>query len=749
MFTNNLSLCNLFDIIQGMEILKDIKQIEDKLKKIFGFEIEIDAERFIRNHLSDFDLNYLAENAKAISKDNGDIDGFSDLIFQLRDYMFALSNFIKLLLILKDYEAVFHFMKKIFVGQIGQIKYSSTKETYTYLERYFDRFVEIVKNCDIEKTLYLPLILQAFQSDKTQPLFNWKRPAIEFMQNFFNENEDWTLEYINSNLDNKYKLLEMITDFNTARGIKMLIDDFIAESNFDEEQNSHILKKYKRETFLELDKRLLENISDAEKERLTAVFLSFGKDNEALTRLKDLYDRSVNENLKNIIAERLEIIESPEVKTEKQFLYAARRKVKDPQERTLGIPFDKIDLNLASGFPANNVAKTHLINIFKEENNLDRLKNLNYLFDVFEPEGLNSFAEKLFDALSKKDDIKEAKWAVRFITLLGNDKLTRELIDFTSLLFAYNRKKEGKYLTECLVNAGKTEAIKIFNKIILIDEADVDWKREMLDELAKKADINVEDLSDQLAIGKDSYEEKEKQKKRLFNAFLNSREYNSKNFDILASNQPFKSLFDKLIWGEYKNDKLYNAFVLESKIPFGEDISTMQRKYLVRLLDENPENFVVSILHTLDIDDRFEKIINAIPAPLFEQFKKMKFDAKDYKNQTTEISNFNGMFIIANEFVEKIEKFGFKINRNEGEITFSSLIHLNEDKNLACILEFNKPVNLTQAYSNLGSIYFIKVTDLIKDREKYIYSKSNAISAPSLPARYFDYCMTAIVSSVQ
>ena len=30
-----------------MEILKDIKQIESKLKQLFGFEIEIDADAFI------------------------------------------------------------------------------------------------------------------------------------------------------------------------------------------------------------------------------------------------------------------------------------------------------------------------------------------------------------------------------------------------------------------------------------------------------------------------------------------------------------------------------------------------------------------------------------------------------------------------------------------------------------------------------------------------------------------------------
>lgn len=726
-----------------MEILKDINQIESKLKQLFGFEIEVDAEAFISRSLSEEEIKFLADNITNENLSEENINSFSDLIFQLKNYMFALSNFVALLLTAKKYESVFHFVRKIFVGQIGQIKYSSVKESYSFLERYFDRFVEIVKNCDIDKNLYLPLIIKAFESDKTETLFNWKRPAVEFMQNFFNENEEWTISYLNSNKENKYKLLEIITDFNTARGIRMLIDDFISDEA-NEDQNSHILKKFKRETFLELDKRLYDNIPEEEKEKLASVFVAFGSDNEALTRLNDLYEKATSPAFKEAIAEKLEIIKSPEVKTEKQFVYAARRKIKEPQERTLGIPFDKIDLNLASSFPANNVLKTYLINVVKEENILSKLINLTYLFNVFEKEGLENFAEKLYDVVSRKDDIKEAKWAIRFCSLFGSENLTAQMVEFACQLFGLGRFKEAKYLTECLVNCGKDEASKIFGSNAIKKFEDENWKNQMLQTLAKKADINILDIEDQLAIGKVLPSEIEKQVDRLKTAFLNGREYSNKNFEKISNFEPFKSLFKKLIWGEYKLGKLYNAFVLEET-----DDGQIKRKYLLKLLDEPQENFVIQILHTLDIDDRFEKIINAIETPLFPQFKKIKFDVKDYKAQTTEISNFNGMFVDAGKFVEKIQNHDFKINRNEGEITFSSLLNINQGLKLACVVEFNKPINLSSVYCNLGSIYFFKTTDLLKDGEKFIYSKNNALSVMSLPPRYFDLCMTAVVSSLQ
>ena len=81
-----------------MEILKDLKQIENKIKTMFGFEIEVDYKKFISENLTYMELNFLAENVKTEKVKTEDIDDFSDLIFQLKNYIIPLSNFVKLLL---------------------------------------------------------------------------------------------------------------------------------------------------------------------------------------------------------------------------------------------------------------------------------------------------------------------------------------------------------------------------------------------------------------------------------------------------------------------------------------------------------------------------------------------------------------------------------------------------------------------------------------------------------------------------
>ncbi len=724
-----------------MEILKDIKQIINKINSIFNIENIITEQNFLKEQISQNTIDLINKNSTNTQINKEDIESLSDLIFQLKNYEIPVSNTVIILLSTKNYEAIFYFIKKMLLGQFGNTKYTS-KNNYNIIEKFFDRFIEVVYNYNIEKNLYIPFIIKILNSEKNEIINQWIRPASEFMENFFEENENWLYEYLKYDEENKYKLLNIILNFDIIKGIKIIIDDFLTNSQ-NLEKIAPLLKNYKKEIFFELDNRLYdENISDFDKDKLCNLYLIFESDNEAITRLNELYTKTKSENLKLKIAEKLEMIKSPEIKNEKQFLYTARRKVKLPQERTLGITFDKLNLNLASGFPASNIVKTYLINVFKEENQLNNLKNLNYLFKVFEKKGLNDFAKKLFEVLLKKQDIKEAKWAIRFCCLLSDENLSSELSNFAIELFKQNRLKEGKYLTECLVYTGKVESLKIITSNYIKDK---EWKDKVINIFTQNTNYDLEDILDLLSIDNISEININNEKNRLINAFLNGRKYNYKNFDNLINREPFKTLFKRLIWGEYKNDKLYNAFVLKEN-----EQGINEKSYLLKLQNDLVENFDIQILHTLDLDDRFEKVINnAVENPLFNQFKNIKFEIKSYKPQTTEISNFNGMFVKTYDFIESLKENNFYINSNENENNFQSLINIIPNYEFVCILEFSKPINKNITFSNIGNIYFFKKKDLIVNENKYEYYKNNSLPCISIPPRYFDYCLTVIYQSLK
>lgn len=724
-----------------MEILRDISQIEKALKTIFDFEDGFDFEGFISRQIK---LNELANvKVKEISQEEREknIFEFSDLLFQLKNYIFALSNFVRLLLHCNLQIELYHFVKRMFVGQIGQIKYVSNKQAYTFDEKYFDRFVEIVKNCEIEKELYLPFVLSAFESDKSDSLFVWKRPAIEFMQRFFNENEEWTISYLAMHPEQKYGILAMITDFNTPRGIKMLIDDFISGANADENRIGHILKKYKRETFFELDRRLLDNL--ASKLDLIQILFIFGSDTEAISRLKEIYEREEDVEIKNQIAERLDIIENVSNKTEKQFMYLVRRKVKEPQERTLGLPFDRLNLTYKSGVKADNATYTYIIDLFKEDKGLYNLKNLEYLYDIFDKDSLNNYAQSVFEVLKKKDDIKSAKWAVRMAALLCDENQAKALAEFAVVLMYEKRVKEAKYLVECLCYSGKIEALDFFNDPKSNEILEEDWHDELMSMLVKKSGLGEDVVGDFLAIGKNDETTMEEQSSRLFRAYINNRRFKSEYFDFLNKNEPFKTLFEHIVFGEYRFDRLNNAFYMKDG----------ERKYLVKLtqdnilnVEENASEFEIGIVHALDLDERFESVLSAPIEPLFEQFNFGRYNVKDFNAQVSELSTFAGMFILIDSYVEKMADSGFMKNVENGNYTFSNFININKELNLACIVNLDRPVVRNQEYAVLSTISFYKLSDLIENNGKYNFSAGDALTTGSIPARYFDYCLSTILS---
>ena len=131
------------------------------------------------------------------------------------------------------------------------------------------------------------------------------------------------------------------------------------------------------------------------------------------------------------------------------------------------------------------------------------MKNLNYLINVFNSDDLNNLSAKLLTFYCKREDIKSAKWAVRFISLFHSPTLLEEIITFVNLLFSKNREKEGIYLVECLINCGIIETLKSFEYIQPSEKYLWNGKIAFTNTFSK-SNVSLETLYDQLAVGKTS-----------------------------------------------------------------------------------------------------------------------------------------------------------------------------------------------------------------------------------------------------
>lgn len=715
-----------------MEILRDYSQIVNKTKE--ALDIDISEIPFL-DALPESDLEYLAEKSN-ISTDPHKIYNVAELIFQLNEYVPALCNYIKLFLYKREYDVIYHFLSKMFASHVGTTAYVSKADKYTYEQRYFDRFIEVVKISRIELDQYLPLVLDAI-SKQDLKIHVWEKPAMEYMQNLIRENEDEVADYVLQNDEYELEFIKLILEFNTQKGISLLFNNRYVQRIG--EQNAELfLKQYIKDTLNFFDKNL-ESAGD-NRFHYIKVLASITNNNEVESRLKDVFEDESDPEIKEFLSKHLGISEKTNFGSDKHFRVLAQKKVTEVQERSLGCAFENMPLRFLDGEMADNISKTHLINIFKEESNLQNLSGLTSLYAVFNRQDLVMFANKLFDKLVKKEDINSAKWCVRMCALLSEDMFERIIYEFLIVLYKLGRKKEAYYLTECLLYSKKRSFLEVFvrlkdNKLFKVKED------EFIAIYSKQCQISISHVKDLLVPEVLDDEQTQAEIERLYWGFIAGRKYTFETFNkLFIHHTVFNNFAQRLVFGEYKQGKLYSLFKVKG----------MEVEYIFggKLTNEDTEPYV-SIAHSLDLDERFEKTIIYNPNPLFEQFPKFNFDVKNFERTSISVANLEGMLVNGQNFVKSMIQKHFRPNANQEDTQFASLIHIMPLVNLLAEVEFERPITSQSQSATLGQIRFYHLNSVMKDRDTFITNKANSISVGSLPERYFEYVLDGVYNSIK
>ena len=121
---------------------------------------------------------------------------------------------------------IYFILIRIFLQQIGDAKYKSSRRQYSIKERYFDRFVEIVMFCNIDKSLYTPFFLEIFNCDARSLMFDYKEPLKEYLDIFLKGGDDEG--FISSLLssDSKNGISEYANQ-NTIKTLSVLLNGYV------------------------------------------------------------------------------------------------------------------------------------------------------------------------------------------------------------------------------------------------------------------------------------------------------------------------------------------------------------------------------------------------------------------------------------------------------------------------------------------------------------------------------------------
>lgn len=723
-----------------MEILRSFEQIYQNLDNALEIDKAFDLEKqnFANLMLAQDNLLPVANFIKEKALDAEKIKNLVSLIFQMTDYVPVLCNLTHLFLLAKKYEELYFLINKIFLAHIGQKRYLSTTAT-TPQQKSFDRLVEIVMTANIAKEPFLEFLL-ATEAATNRIYSVWQQPALEYLQNFFWENENWLMHFVAQNPEKKYSTYSAILNCNTTKGIDLLFNDYITTTNPNKEAIVVELKNFKRETILYIDTVLPKTNPETEL-KIVELLLDMTSDNEVMSRIQEIYATTKNSATKELISSSLGICNTINIRTEKQFLYAARRKIKDPQERTLGVPFDHFSLRTKSGVIADNTVFSFIIFLFKEEKNLRNLYKLQILENIFEKEDLQTFASALFERLKSKGDILQAKWCVRMFALLCNSSQINQTFNFLTTLLHQDRTKEAMYLILCLIYSKKIEIIDFIkisleeNQLLIKEHLD-----ELITTISNTLNLHEEDIKDMLVPNQFSVGEFDIQRDRLFSAFIAGKTYPPQIFcKMFLENKIYNKLAQNLVFGEYRGGKLYNAFVLD-----GDEGHYIVGKTIFEDDQSKDADITLGIIHPLDCDFKFDKAINYFPSPTFNQFEPARFSAENLSISVTTVSRFMGMIIKPQKFLQYAFANGFRPNKDKNESSFLSIVHPFTNLNILAEVEFQKPLTDTSTYGTVAKICFFRLSDTLQAGGRFLTQKASALPLCTLPNRYYNHILSII-----
>lgn len=716
-----------------MEILRDYRQISDKVQSIFGIDV---TNIPILDPIPKSDIKKMVENCK-VNNDATAVNGLAELIFQLNEYLPALCNFIKMFLETGYYAGIICFMEKLFVAHVGMSNYVSKNKEYSHEERFFDRFIEVAKSCDLQISDLLPFMFAIIQDNEKTILSVWLDPALEYMQNVYRENMEEVNEFVAS--EPKYLELyyELGLEFNTQKTIAELFDT--NDNVLEDKLIAKILKHYYVDVMAFFDK----NLDNSGNKKLHYVKLLASIENpEATARLQNLYEEDQNEEIKAYIKAKLGIADKQNLGVSpKHFQIMAQKKVDCPQERTLGVPFEKMPLKFCDDTVADNLTKTYLINLFKSEKDLLNLYGLNDVKTLFNVEDLSSFAESILYALKKLKDIKEAKWAIRFVSLCIGDEYIEKVFDFIEDLYRQNRKKEAKYFVECLIYSKKEKVLQLIYKLSSDYEQEFGThKEEFIKLYSEVLDKNNTDVMDMLVNDELSEEVLNTQKNRLYSSFIANKSYTKEQFNsMFIDKKVFNTLAQNLVFGEFKFDRLFALFVLKDK----------QINYIAGTAQTEDKDLRIKIAHGLDLDDRFEEAKNYYNNPTFEQFENRLFEIKESEKTLTKVGSMHGVLINANRFIQNMLNFGFIANVNEDSEQILELVNVCEELNILAEVSFESPITNNSSSSSIGFVRFYKLNQCLKNKKAYIINKANAIAIGGVEPRYYDFVLNCVSKSIR
>lgn len=778
--------------------MRYVRNFEDLKKFTFDFFDSFLDKDVSEQMANNFLLNLTNEElesfaCKKLEEKNVELEpvsSYGEVILQLNGYKDLLKKYVELLLKAKKYENLCEFLNRIFLQQIGDAKYRSSRKLYSINERYFDRFVEIVMYCEIDKNLYMPFFISIFNCDANSKMFDYKEPLKEYLDNFLKPGEDE--KFISSLLNNNNKNgINEYAQRSTLKTLKTLIDGYVNNEINNTSLIKQALTNHLQEGFNILEE-LLSNEGIEVQFKACQLLLLINFDKRVKDRIKYLYENTSNTKIKTLLEKECGFSSLESFNSKEEFLNYVNLNVTQIQERLYGARLKRY----YKKYNLNNEGMEGKILTFIMETFKDKYANVKLYFykDYFKFVDsfiLQNISQVVYDVAIYRDKLLYSKWALRLIATFGSKNLILGMCDLLDSWYN-NTKTVGaaKYFLELLSEIGREELISLC-KVILNNEQLSNKQRKFLEDkikcLSATSHQNLEEVKDKLSndlgfdangvrlfqmsnrvlkaqIEKDcslklynaltnkparvkddiTYNgvnlktflkglEKEikKYKKRLYSAFLEFRNYTVETFKTcIIDNCLLNYLSQFIAWGRYKKDKLVEVCMLKN--------NNLVHVVGNMITKEDENEYTIAPLQALDCVSIKEKLKEKIKFTLFDQFDFPVYDKNNFVANSTTVDCFSGVFCLAKLFITRLEKLKYKINDLDKKYEYSCLVKENENLNLLTVVEFEKVVLGKENNSTtISKVKFYDLNKLAKSGKNYLLNMQEPKSIGDIEPHVF------------
>ncbi len=769
--------------------MKYVRNFDDFKRFSFEFFDSFLPPRLSEEMVNSFLLNLGDEKSLTASTleiikshplDENNVAEYGEAILQLGNFESILKRFVELLLKSHSYEQLCAFLNRIFLPQIGEKRYHSCKKEYTINERYFDRFVEIINFCKLDKSIYSPFFLAILNSTSESKLFVYKEPLKEYLDVFLAGDDDSFVACLLSS-DNKTGI-DAYTSLDNQKTAKSLIYDYA----YGEINNSSVIKKLlvqnKQENFIILDE-LLQNDDEQVRFRACQMLALIKEDRRVMDRLKYIYVTTEDAKIKSYLEKECSFNSLENFASEESFLSYVDSNIKCPQERLFGARLKRFyeEEGLCNS-GLNGKILTFVLEFFKSRDTNLQIAFVKEHLKYVDKDTLKKLANVVYKVGLFRDKLLKSKWALRLIAVYGDEKLLKEL---TNVFIATPQEKENmKYFVDLLSQSGNEQILSVAKELLSHSLAPKQEKflTGKLKTYSQRNNQNYDDLQDKLAsdFGFDSKGERvfdlgtkslvakinsdltlslfnkttgknariqagdiyegenlkvflktlekgiKKERKRLYNAYLEFRQYDLDSFkSCILSNNLLFYMAKRLFWGKYKVEGLAEVCRLDSD---GE-----LKHVAGNMIIEG--DYTIAILQSVD-GLEYKNALDGRLDMLFNQFSLPVYIPSESAMNTNYVDVANGTFCNAQLFVTRLEKMKYKINDLDARGEFGMLVKENKGLNMLTCVMFDK-VNLhnLDMPTTLSRVRFFDLNKLTKNGKNYNLNFSEALMIGSINVR--------------